>query len=228
MNVPVSKFNSYNTFDSLNSDIVGVLSSSFPWRSFTDGSFPETEVGIFCVIENTVGQTLTFRVDGSETIFIGFGDLHEKAYSDMGISKSLFSSESSDTVSIEYSMTVYPSKMLEPRYLTAKPAIYASVVFIVFTFAFFIFIGYDCFVEQNQKKISAAADQAQAVVDSLFPEEVGQRLMQEAGQGVPKLETKKKSPWLQHTENNGNILDRSTAPIAEFFVNTTIMFGDIR
>jgi hypothetical protein len=200
------------------------LTLSVPWKSFTDHAFPESDVGIVCVLRNSMGQEFTIRVDGKESVFLGLGDNHDTEYEQMAITLPLFSPATSNTSTIQYSITVYPSKLMEPRYLTAKPAIYASVVFITFTFAFIIFITYDCFVEQKQKKITAAADKAQAVVHSLFPETVGQRLMEEVGQNNDKL---KKNP-LQMFQEGAMGVDRSTAPIAEFFVDTTVMFGDIR
>jgi hypothetical protein len=201
------------------------LTISVPWTSFTNNAFPESEVGIVCVFKNSMDQEFTIRVDGKESVFLGMGDYHDSKYDQMAVTSPLFSPTTSNTSTIQHSITVYPSKLLEPRYLTAKPAIYASVVFIAFTFAFFIFIGYDCFVEEKKRKITSTADNAQAVVDSLFPETVGKRLMEEVGQNNDAQ--MKKNP-LNFYNENGVGLDRSTAPIAEFFVDTTVMFGDIR
>lgn len=171
-----------------------------------------------------MGQVFTIRVDGDESVFLGHGDAHDIEFDHMAITFPLFTSNNSNTSTIQHSITVFPSKLLESKYLTAKPAIYASVVFITFTFAFFIFIGYDCFVSQQARQLATVADKAQAVVDSLFPETVGQRLMEEVGQNNENQLNK--NPFRINQENV--IVDRSTAPIAEFFVDTTVMFADIR
>jgi class 3 adenylate cyclase len=90
-----------------------------------------------------------------------------------------------------------------------------------------VFVAYDCFVQKRQDKV---VKKLNAIVSSLFPAQVVDRLM-----GKDQLNEKNNS---SHTfSNNGcnglamggdhisNLL--STKPIADLFPHTTVMFGDI-
>lgn len=162
---------------------VGVVVGALRWRSLFRGLFQDSVKGVVCVVSNGFNQVFTLEVNGGSVTFIGFGDLHEKKFDDMMKSMTLnFSTDLfpfADNERAVYKIEVFPSSVLEPVFLTAKPAVYGAVLFVVFAFASLIFMAYDCFVESKQQLVAKSADQARALVNSLFPEVVGERLIEE-------------------------------------------------
>jgi hypothetical protein len=93
-------------------------------------------------------------------------------------------------------------------------------------------------VGKHQKKMLDATKQSDAIVRSLFPDAVADRLYEEARKkDIEKnknltLESKNKqlrsfmkSPTLMSETSEGDVLTES-APIAELFTDTTILFAD--
>jgi len=100
-------------------------------------------------------------------------------------------------------------------------------------------VAYDCIVEKRQTNVVHAAQRSDAIVRSLFPEAVRDRLYENA---IKKEEQRQnaKNQWNQAelTEKGKlpNILDHvqtdeaagnGADPIADFFPNCTILFSDI-
>jgi hypothetical protein len=101
-----------------------------------------------------------------------------------------------------------------------------------------LFVVFDIMVGKHQKKMLDATKQSDAIVRSLFPDAVADRLYEEARKkDIEKnknltLESKNKqlrsfmkSPTLISESRDGDILTE-TAPIAELFTDTTILFAD--
>jgi hypothetical protein len=99
-----------------------------------------------------------------------------------------------------------------------------------------LFIIFDIMVGRHQKKMLQATKQSDAIVRSLFPDAVADRLYEDARkkdleknqQGLEsknrQLRNFMKSPTLSADDHSENIL--GTEPIAELFTNTTILFAD--
>ena len=101
-----------------------------------------------------------------------------------------------------------------------------------------LFILFDSMVGKHQKKMLDATKQSDAIVRSLFPDAVADRLYEEARKKEleknknmvlesknKQLRTFMKSPTLISESNDGDVLTE-TAPIAELFTDTTILFAD--
>jgi class 3 adenylate cyclase len=128
----------------------------------------------------------------------------------------------------EYRLDVYPSSTLEALYLSSKPMLYGSTVAILFAIILIIMGVYDCMVTRRQRKLLAYAKRTKAIVSSLFPKNVQQRIME--GQETQDAETKRSTSLNRPTESIlGELLGGSSGfdskPIADFFPNTTIMFA---
>jgi hypothetical protein len=109
---------------------------------------------------------------------------------------------------------------------TNKPVVYAIVVGMIFIFTLAIFAIYDWNVSRRQTMVMNRAIKTQAVVSSLFPKSVQDRIMQDLEGEVTK-ENKRSSRKDQlksflSAEGNemGNGLQNSK-PIADLFVSTT-------
>jgi len=89
---------------------------------------------------------------------------------------------------------------------------------------------YDSMVSARNRKVTAAAQQSIAVVASLFPKNVRDRIMEK--NAAPATKSRKPCKELKFGESNDDSMDISddaikTSKIAELFPETTIMFADI-
>jgi class 3 adenylate cyclase len=184
--------------------VVGAVSTEFNWEDNFRNILPAHSKGIICVLENTCDQVFTYKIEGKDAIFLGTGDLHNTKYNDMeesttytdflhAYNASAFHSSGGDTSSgvaqderkLEelghgclYSLHLYPSAEFESIYITQQPVWYAGFVMLIFAFAAIVFIAYDCLVSRRQNEVTATAARANAIVDSLFPAMVRERVFQ--------------------------------------------------
>ena len=77
-----------------------------------------------------------------------------------------------------YAVRIYPTSEFEKVYVTKTPLVYAGVVALIFAFTSIVFIVYDCLVERRQARVVNTAARANAIVDSLFPAMVRERVFQ--------------------------------------------------
>lgn len=232
------------------------------FRSFLQ-ILPSNARGIICVVNNACGQSFTYRIDGQETFYVGKGDLHDKSYdslkqvykiNDVQKSSSYTFRETAIPLNKDhcpYILTVYPSSSLEDEYVTYKPTLYTSCVALAFVFISAVAITYDCVVQRRLKTVLDSALESRAIVSSLFPANVRDRLFEDDGKNKKKERTfgdsnDDKNPdkdraltshpaklRLKNFLHEGpaagaqdaNIL--LTKPIADLFPNCTVLFTDI-
>ena len=87
------------------------------------------------------------------------------------------------------------------------------------------FVLYDCYNRKQQAQIKLEKDQAQAVVTSLFPQDVGQKLMEEQG-SRPNNGSNRTLNSSVRTEQNKE--DTRDLPLAELYPSASIMFADLK
>jgi len=152
-----------------------------------------------------------------------------------------------------YLVRIYPSAEFESLYHTTDALFYAGLVALVFVFTSIIFISYDCLVQRRQNQVMSTAARANAIVESLFPAMVRERVFQTnehggraggrksptpdwgspSGGGAVKGDTPKKRlrSFLQVNRRSSRKIkekvDPMLDPIADHFPETTIMFADI-
>jgi class 3 adenylate cyclase len=254
----------YPIYDHYESDskIVAVLTTMFSWRYyFTDVLSPRTK-GIVCVVENVCGQSFTYQIDGHDVTYVGEGDHHDSSFNLLGKSADLADDiKSSEHIRAgaspfdgdycSYTLSVYPSKEMHEEFITHRPVTNTVVVAFIFAFALLLFAIYDFLVERRQKIVLEHALQSTAIVSSLFPDVVRDRLFRrESGDGPgnsPRTEPTSglsrqnslmsTSSLLEPTQNrlktflndsdgskqNGN----ADKPLADLFPNCTVLFADI-
>ena len=159
-------------------------------------------------MDNACNQTYTFRIDGPNATFLGQNDNHDPSYDSFSVSfhlKDLFDEPlivDDETLDDDYFYTtyasggrsrartwndkycpytirVYPSSQLERSFYSKDPVIYTLAVASIFLITTFVFVLYDCFVERRQKKVMQVALESRALVSSLFPAVVRDRLFQQ-------------------------------------------------
>jgi class 3 adenylate cyclase len=165
--------------------------------------------------------------------------------------RNMQSSSSSD--GCLYLVRIYPSSEFQSRYHTSDAMMYSGFVVLVFVITSVIFISYDCLVQRRQSQVMSTAARANAIVDSLFPAMVRERVFQTnepgtrgtVGRNSPspdwnppsgsavRGDTPKKRlrSFLQVNRRSSRKIkenvDPMLNPIADLFPETTIMFADI-
>ena len=167
-------------YDSLtpNASLVGAVTAEIPWHSYIQNLIPEGINGIIVVVQNTCGQVFTYQVNGPDVLYLGPEDLHDPAYDEYEIESHFTAFNSVEDCT--YSFYVYPSRELEAAYETKRPVTFTIAVVVIFLEVIAVFVVYDWLVERRQKKVMDSAIRTNAVVNSLFPATVRDRLMENA------------------------------------------------
>ncbi|KAL7573558.1 hypothetical protein ACA910_008696 [Epithemia clementina (nom. ined.)] len=244
---PTEPFSSYmqpvfSSFENKSSDtLVAVLEFILPWGSFFTNSMPEGVRGIYLVLESSCKQTMTWEFRANRAIFIGFGDQHDRSF-DSYVKEENLELFANETLANElgaciHHLKVYPSAALEDNYKSNRPMISTIVVGAVFVLIIAAFLAYDSFQRRRNTKVILNAANSNKLVMSLFPSNIRDRLLTpvDASRGkkdrlgafIPSGADKKElKNFLEENDNRGG-RDLTGASIADFFLETTIMFADI-
>ncbi|CAJ1963743.1 unnamed protein product [Cylindrotheca closterium] len=244
----------YPVFQSSSSrdKVVAILTATVYWKSYFQNILPETAQGIICVVENE-DQQFTYKIDGNDATFMGNADLHDPRYDEFEIAAEYKAFQDSDggedstfnriytgvpvdESRLNYRIRVYPSQEMADLFLTDEPVVYAIVVAGVMLVAVLVFGVYDWYVEMRQRKVRTVALQSNAIVSSLFPKQVKDKLY---GDNDTPTNSKKdafrrtgkpgsaRSLEFPEQSSPGNNGERKAAPIADFFPSATVLFMDI-
>ena len=197
----------FDSFDA-KSKQVGMFSTLIYFETFFADILPPDTAGVICVVENDCGDVFSYAIYGQEAIFLGAEDVHDDHYdyieekfdfSTLGSTKTLTFGREMVHLNKDhcpYSLRVYPSKELEEEYVTSQPGVYAASIGGVIIFISIISLAYDFFVQRRMKRVLRAAKSNRAIVSSLFPANVRDRLLQEN-------EHRKQQAGEQRTMNRG-------------------------
>mmetsp|Transcript_8004 Transcript_8004/g.20080 ORF Transcript_8004/g.20080 Transcript_8004/m.20080 type:complete len:1233 (+) Transcript_8004:204-3902(+) len=222
---------------------VALVVSYFYWRDFLKDILPEGERGLVVVIGNACNQSFTYQVNGADPVYLGPGDLHDPAYDDTEIRYNLkelsaANSGKKGTYSglringfCPYTITTYASTDMESEYKTSDSIYFTVAIVLVFVFTAMVFLAYDKLVENRQKKVMKSAQKSNAIVSSLFPSHIRDKLMEEGsteggskdGSNYQSTKSKMKS---FASDGQGGDIDKSK-PIADLFPECTVFFADI-
>jgi class 3 adenylate cyclase len=175
--------------DTLNGDgvLVGLLSGLVDWQALLSNILPPSVQGLVVVVENTCGQQYTLQLNGPQVERLGSGDRHNTRFNSFvhsfGLKLNLESStpykiEFDEASDCQYTMHIYPSSNFEDHYLTKSPTLYAVIAVAVFCATIILFAVYDFIVERRQRLVLKSAMEARAIVSSLFPAVVRDRLFE--------------------------------------------------
>ena len=220
------------------SPVAAFLFGQLAFDFYLSDLLPDGVRGIHAVFSNNCNNTFSYELTGSRAIYLGVGDSHDPRYADRAIPIPFSSYHNPElAASIPghciYTMTLYPSDTLANGYRSQVPLKFTCIVAATFVFMICTFVLYDCFVERRNRKVEDAADRASAIVSSMFPSNVRDRLYEQAKEENGSNE--KLKSFLHNgdvgtsVEGDNNELPycKKSMPIAEFFPATTIMFGDI-
>jgi hypothetical protein len=209
------------------SPIVAVLTAVIPWNDYFMNVLPEGAGGILVVVKGR-SQTFTFHIDGPDVSFLGEGDLHDEKYDYLELTND-FAAFDGSKGNFKYTVHLYPTDVFYAQHTTNRPVVYTIAVLCVFIFTASAFVLYDIFVEKRQQTVLDTATKASGIVNSLFPENVRDRMMAEAANyGQRKTN---KNDMFASTEGMGlsttHFEAGYTKPIADLFPEVTVLFADI-
>jgi hypothetical protein len=215
----------YDSFGT-DSEVVGVLIAVTGWENLFDRLLAEGANGIVCVITDTCGNDFTFEINGQKAVYLGPTDAHDTSFDDFG---EHFQIEVHDFDHVKdlclHTLHIYPSKTFRESYNTNEATIYTCVFVMAFVLTAILLFIYDKLVTRRQNKTMDSALKTSALVSSLFPENVRDRVLEDAR--AYKGET-----FASDDEGNHYSIEKSgklckARPIADFFPDSTVMFADI-
>ena len=256
-NAPVSLMLEPIFSDFNNTNVVGILTAGIQWDTFFMNLLRKSARGVVIVVKTTCGDVFTYEVTGIESHFMGYGDLHDSQYNGHVYETDFepfywhTAVDNNSTVDCHHRLYIYPSDELHQAYETNRPAILTVAVVMIFVVTTTAFMTYDCLVQRRQEKVMDSAIKSNAIVSSLFPKEVRDRLFVNSEKRKMKKAMKDKAaksrggllPSLTEApkfrlntflhegdgEKRAKLGDdeQEAMPIADLFPNATVMFGDI-
>ncbi|CAB9501958.1 Receptor-type guanylate cyclase gcy [Seminavis robusta] len=224
----------YPVFDSFgaNRTVAGFLMSPLMWRLNFEKIVPENLGGFIAVIKSKQSDPFSYLIEGPKATYLGIQDPHASKYDDMFVFQNMGETlqvqhsprdRAYDTVEVdfgEYVLYIYPTEQLESQYITNKPAVYASIMASVFLFTIFVLVVFDCLVARRQQVVMKKAVESRALISTLYPEQVRERLFEDEPQG--NAERRK---WKNPGE--AGIQVGSNKAIATLYESATILLMDL-
>jgi hypothetical protein len=207
--------------------IVGVL----PWSKFFTNPLPPDINGLVVELHSDCGRNLTYVFNGGKNDTWEEGSGHDKKYKHMEIRTKFFWKDHPKGLSrhCHFDLVMFPSDELRYHYQSSQPMIYAALVLVIFVFTALVFFIFNWYMSQRQAEAEEEAAKAISVVNSVFPEQIGERLLAEAKE-------KKDSEKFSKKNQLSSFIDSSKAtspgagnsqPLADLFLSTTVLFADI-
>jgi len=239
---------SFPVFDTFGPDrkVTGALFTTMYWRLLLRNIFSDNVKGLLCVLSNTQGQFASYQIDGSDATFLGLDDFHsaeyEEMYEEIDVAQYMrnnasaetrtFTSVDLSTAFINYKIRVYPTDGFKDVYVTNAAQVEAISIGSTFIVAMIIFIIYDCCVERRQRIVLDRAVKSTALVSTLFPENVRERVINDGdkrkGRGKGLVGAAPQSNRVAFKASNVSANQMiGGPPIAEKFPETTVFFADL-
>jgi hypothetical protein len=157
-------------------EVVGVVVAVLSWNTFFEQCLQSGTPKITVVVsDGGCGNTFTLAVTGEEVSYVGEGEKHDRKYANMGVSTTLATEETS-YMDCGYTVSVYPTNAFITTYVSNQPALWAVFVCGIMVIVGIAFFAYDLYVQKRHVKSVNSAARLNAMVASLFPEEVRDRL----------------------------------------------------
>lgn len=245
------------TVDTLPSaQVSAVVVSVWDWELYLRDILPPNVNGMIVIVADSYGRAGTFELYGANVTFVGTGDLYEPAYAGMEYSAPLAcdrpftptlgqlsrillggrnatkSSSDEPGLSCAYSLFIYPSSTFQAAYTGGNlPAIYCTFVVLIVVGTTLAFVLFDWYTRRKEDVLIAKAERTHAIVASLFPEAVQDRLLgtPSSGNKGPMNQGGKAglTSYLRDADGmQGDTIDLESKPIADLFPDTTVSFCD--
>jgi hypothetical protein len=235
-----------------NSTMVGYFFAAVPWVSYLENVFDSrNDNPVIAVLQSQCGdKTTSFLMGSVEPALLSINeDVHVRSqhYEDMARTANLTTMAKNmdanpivneDTGEIicsstTFTITVYPTEQFEQNFATNAPLFYTLIVLSIFFFTILAFFLFDCLVQRRQSSIMNTALRQNALVSSLFPQNIQKQLMADIDAEAVKNKTGK-AGLRSYLNNEAVEIEEASLeagpkskPIADLFPETTIMFADI-
>jgi len=230
-------------YDPAQHSVVGSVTATLFWRDLIKNILPPGTNGVVVVFENPCNPTFTYQINGPTVAFLGRGDYHNSNFDYHRITSSFLNLQSFAVGDSSYSgppldenfcpflLNIYPSDDMYADNTSNDPIIFTIAAVMIFVFTSAVFLLYDCTVERRQRLVLDSAERSGAIVSSLFPSEVKERLADVVAAesfkkkktlGIPSSAKKRMQAFLAEEEGEDTRALISTAPpIASLYPETT-------
>ena len=214
------------------SKVVGFIVAVIRWSSFFANILPETINGIIVDVESDCGNNLTYVLNGSNVGIPTKWDLMNEVDDTAEYRRTFFEQDHPVGKSrhCHFDLDIYPSDAFESVYITGAPFMFGAIVVFAVFMTGAVFCVLKMFMSRKQKEAQDKADRAEAIVASVFPKAIGDRLIAEAAEknGGQASRGQSTAGLLQDFLATGEgDRRRQSKPIADLFPNTTVLFADI-
>ena len=129
----------------------------------------------------------------------------------------------------DYTLHVYPSDILKDEYVTNKPWFYTVGVIAIFVFVGVVFAVYDYTVETRQRLVMRNALKTNAIVSSLFPAQIANRLIENENENLNKkggyMSNKQRIKTFLNDGSDGKRDEEQ--PMADLYPAASVMIADL-
>ena len=220
-------------------DLVGFFYSQVSWIQYFEYILQDDVLGVHVVVEDTCGASVaTLLLQGPSATVLGSGDLHHQEMNkfmlegDFGLSEVI--GHLATRSGCMYKLRVYPSLEYREDFLAkneeALSSFPISIALVIVLFGAIGFLLYDWFVRRKQAKILKSAKQSLAIVNSLFPANVRDRMLNNDQHDACSFSISPEDGGNKSLDGNDFEFGKSRQiqkPIADLFPETTIMFADL-
>ena len=225
----------FDSFKEDNREIVGFLFAVVPWDIYFQNILSDSAQGISVEVEDTCGSLFTYRVNGPDVSFSGHGGVQassefERLKQSTDFAEvARFKGGTSDLEYLQfcnYRLSVYPTQEFAQEYKSTEPIWFAMIVLAIFVFTSAVFLVFDIAVSRRQRRVMASATRTRAIVASMFPETVQERIFERADKSseigiTSSFGQKNKLKAFLTGEHETEERERSN-PIADLFPEVTI------
>ncbi|KAL3937630.1 MAG: hypothetical protein SGBAC_007304 [Bacillariaceae sp.] len=220
-----------------NAKLVAVLWWQIDWSVVFSNLLDRGVTGIVVVLRSSC-QTrsshehtseVTYRINGPRAIFLANNDAHRSEFDEMEMSQVL-ADLSSDQASLPSQLCVpkvtlhlYPTTDFKNKFVTQEALYYTAVVVLIFCFTSIVFLVYDFLVRQRQLIVMDRIMRQDKIVSDVFPSAIRDRLY---NQNIDDAQDSNQDNLLDPLDfGTSNMI--GSAPLADLFPNTTVIFADI-
>ena len=178
------------------------------------------------VVSNPCTESFSYRIEGPSAIFMGIGDLHDGTFDSLEASADVAVVRS--VQGCENTIYIYPTQAFQDTCTTNLPMLYTICALCLFILTAGSFYLYDSTIRRRHKKIIKAATLSNALVSSLFPENVRSRIISEESQRQRSDSPDKPTMGTRQTSVTSMAeIPKGSKPIADLFPRATVLFADI-
>ncbi|KAL3937168.1 MAG: hypothetical protein SGBAC_007652 [Bacillariaceae sp.] len=216
--------------------VVAILRWQIDWSVVFANVLESGVTGILAVIRSScqisdleqVSTSIAYRIKGPRAFFVADEDIHQPEFDAMEVSTVLFDSDAdlSKATASEcvprLTLHLYPTKDFQNKFVSQNALYYAGVVVLIFCFTTIVFLVYDFLVRQRQRIVMDRITRQDMIVSDVFPSAIRDRLY---NQNLEDRHDEKYGLLDPMEYGTSNMI--GSAPLADLFPNTTVIFADI-